>query len=232
VPKGQSLRGRGTAALALGAMLSLLLAACSGGDDPTPTPTATQIPNPIATATPTATPIDNASGAFTDLALVVIGPTDGATIQTDAVRMIGTVRQDAVVAVNGSPADVASDGGFAATVDVAFGINEIEVIATDLTGNIAFEYLVVFRDSSTAGIPLTVSSPTDGMVVSDSAVAVTGTSRQDAIVAVNGAPVTIDASGVFNATVSLIQGANLVEITATDISGNVTTRSIAVFYQP
>jgi large repetitive protein len=213
-------------------MLSLLLAACSGGDDPTPTPTATQVPNPIATATPTVTPIDNSSGAFTDLALVVVGPADGTTIQTDAVRVIGTVRQDAVVAVNGSPAEVASDGGFAATVDVAFGINEIEVIATDLTGNVASQYLVVFRDSSTAGVPLAVSSPTDGMIVGDPTVTVTGTSRQDAIVAVNGAPVSIDASGAFNATVSLVQGANLVEITATDIAGNVNTRSIAVFYQP
>ena len=50
--------------------------------------------------------------------------------------------------------------------------------------------------------------------------------------AINGDPVDVDASGIFAGHSELEEGANLVEVVATDINGNVRFRVITVFYTP
>jgi uncharacterized protein YfaP (DUF2135 family) len=206
----------------------MLLAACSGDDDPTPT--ATRAPSVNPTSTPT--PVADADVGFTDLNLEVLGPVDGSAVETGTVRVIGTVRQDAVIAVNGVPTAVAADGTFVADVALGLGINEIEVVATDLTGNIASELLVVFGASPTVGIPLSLSYPSDGVVVREATLTVVGATRQDAIVGINGVPADVDAGGIFSAEISLVEGANLVEVIAADIAENVNYQTVVVFYQP
>ena len=52
------------------------------------------------------------------------------------------------------------------------------------------------------------------------------------MVAINGDPVDVNASGIFSGLSELEEGANLVEVIATDIDGNVRSGVIAVFYIP
>ena len=59
-----------------------------------------------------------------------------------------------------------------------------------------------------------------------------GVTRPDAVVAINGDPVDVNASGIFSGLSELEEEANLVEVIATDIDGNIRSGVIAVFYIP
>ena len=59
-----------------------------------------------------------------------------------------------------------------------------------------------------------------------------GGSRQDAVVGVNGTPAEINRLGIFAAEVLLEPGANLIEVVAADISGNVSFQTVVVFRSP
>ena len=48
----------------------------------------------------------------------------------------------------------------------------------------------------------------------------------------NGIPVDVNGLGIFSTTVTLEEGANFIEVVATDISGNVRFQTVAVFYLP
>ncbi|MFP6634302.1 MAG: hypothetical protein VCB79_00075, partial [Dehalococcoidia bacterium] len=60
-----------------------------------------------------------------------------------------------------------------------------------------------------------------GVEARQSSIPVFGVTRPDAVVAINGEPVDVNASGIFSGLSELEEGANLVEIIATDIDGNV-----------
>lgn len=204
----------------------------------TPTPTA-NIPgsSPSATigpvTTPTPTPIpsppppDNAS-----LPLALLAPQDGIGVEIDHVRVIGKTRPDAIVGVNGVPVEVSATGTFQQDVPLVDGINGIEVKAADLSGGVASEYVIIFFVSPTAGLPLSLFYPYDGLHVDKPEVQVVGGTKQDAVVGVNGSPAAVDIHGIFSATVPLEEGANLIEVVAADASHNVRFQTTTVFYLP
>ena len=59
---------------------------------------------------------------------------------------------------------------------------------------------------------------------------VIGGTNPDAAVAINGAPVEVNALGIFSQAVSLEEGVNLIEVMATDLQAESQFQSIAVFY--
>lgn len=194
---------------------------------PTPTPTLKPGETPRATPTPTATPVPLES-----LDLRVLSPQDGAGVEIGAVRVLGAVRPDAAVAVNGTPVDVAVDGIFQHDVTLREGVNGIEVVATDLFGHVESDYIAVFFISPTAGLPFSLFYPFDGLQVSEPTVHVVGGTRQDAVVGVNGTPVEVNTQGIFATTVSLEEGVNLIEVVAADVASNVRFQTVSVFYVP
>lgn len=210
--------------LALTAFVTLFLAAC--GEEPAPTAT----PPPTATAIPTPTPAAAATPA--PVSLTILSPREGAGVETGAVRVLGKTRNDAVVAINGTPVDVAADGSFEQDLVVEEGINSIEVVATDLFGHTAFTPVVFFSISPTAGLPFSLFYPADGLEVTDPTISVVGGTRPDAVVGVNGNPVDVNALGIFSATVSLEEGANLIEVVAADMHENLRFETAVVFYIP
>ena len=153
-------------------------------------------------------------------------------MEIEAVRVLGTTRHDAVVAVNGTPVDISEDGTFQRDLSLELGANPIEVVATDLSGQTEDLYSVVFFVSPTAGIPLSISYPADGLLVTEPTVQVIGGSRQDAVVGVLGKPVAVNDLGIFSTTVYLVEGANLIEVVAVDIEQNVNFQTVVVFYEP
>jgi len=166
------------------------------------------------------------------LTLRLLSPQDGVGVEIEAVRVLGVTRPDVVVAINGTPVDVAADGGFQRDLMLEEGVNGIEVVATDLFGHVESDYIAVFFISPMAGLPFSLFYPFDGLQVSEPAVQVVGGTRQDAVVGVNGTPVEPNAQGIFATTVSLGEGANLIEVVAADVENNVRFQTVSVFYVP
>ena len=195
-----------------------------------PSPKPTPLPAPISTPTPTPAPAP-ASTAL-PLTLELLSPQDGASSEIGAVRVLGKTRVDAVVGVNGVPVDVAVNGGFQRDIPLEEGVNLIEVVATGLSGESVYQPIAVFFIPPTAGLPFTLFYPADGLSVSEPNILVMGGTRPDAAVGVNGSPVGVNVLGLVSTTVSLDPGANLIEVVATDIQGNVRFSTVAVFYLP
>jgi len=146
--------------------------------------------------------------------------------------VLGRTRPDAIVAINGVTVAVDPVGRFQRDILLRSGANIIEVVATDLSGRTVHLSPVVFYVATTAGLPFTVFCPADGLEVKEGTVTVAGGTRPDAVVGVNGRPVDVNALGIFSATVSLEPGANLIEVVAADIQGNVRFQTLVVFYVP
>lgn len=147
-------------------------------------------------------------------------------------RVLGITRPNTVVDVNGVPVDVAVDGSFQHDLTLEEGANPIEVVATDPFGRAASQRVTVFFTSPTAGLPFSLFYPSDGLEVVEPTISVVGGTRQDAVVGVNGTPVDVNALGIFSTTVSLDEGANLIEVVAADIQDNVRFQTVVVFYTP
>ena len=204
---------------------------------PTPTTAATEVqitpgPTPSTAATePSGDPIlPPATPAPLDLKL--LSPQDGAGVETGALRVLGQTRVDAVVGINGVPVEVSADGSFTQDILLEEGINLVEVTAADLTGQTVAEQAMVFFITTTAGLPFSLFYPPDGLETGEPAIPLFGGTRADAVVGVNGIPVDVNALGIFSTTVTLEEGANFIEVVATDISGNVRFQTVAVFYLP
>lgn len=98
----------------------------------------TSTPEP--TATPTATP--DAVGAFF---LDIIEPEDGiGIVAVDNFEVIGRTSVDALVSVNDTFVDVAIDGTFKLTVTLIEDTNEVEVVASTVSGDESSIVLVIF----------------------------------------------------------------------------------------
>lgn len=195
----------------------------TAGVTPNPTqvvPSPTSVPSPEPTPTPA------------PLRLELFSPQDGVGVEIGTVAILGKTRPDAVVAVNGVAVDVESNGTFRQDVILEEGANLIEVVSTDLRGEVESEQVAAFFVSATAGLPFTLLYPPDGLDATESSVPVLGATRPDAVVGVNGIPVDVNALGIFSTTVPLEEGANLIEVVATDLLGNVRFQTVAVFYLP
>ena len=212
--------------LVLGLALILVLAGC--GRDATPT----SIPTQGELSTPAPEPIPTVIVSLTQeqLYLTLLSPTDGAEVASEGIRVLGRTRLDAAVAVNGIPVEVGPDGTFQMDVMLEEGANLIEVVSTDLYGQLSSQSAAVFFKAPEFGLPLNLFYPPDGLEISRDTVIVTGGTNPDAAVAINGIPVEINALGIFSQTVSLEEGVNLIEVVGTDLQADSRSLSIAVFY--
>ena len=204
---------------------------------PTPVTPATEVPvtpgptpSPAATEPPSATAVPPATLA--PLILELLTPQDGAGVETGALRVLGQTRVDAVVGVNGIPVDVSADGSFTHDISLEEGINLVEVVATDLTGQAATAQAMVFFITTAAGLPFSLFYPPDGLETAEPTIRVFGGTTADAVVGVNGTPVEVNSLGIFSTTVTLEDWPNFIEVIATDIRGNVRFQTVAVFYLP
>ena len=208
--------------LIIGSML--LLAACRATEPPVTPPTlipavAPELPLELAVMVPedgTATPQDEESAEF------IVG--------TWGIPVVGTTRVDAVVTVDGTPVEVNEDGMFIHSVGLTEGPNLVEVTASDLLGNQRTISVVVYQVSAT--IPLHIFWPSSDATINSASVPVIGATNVDAVVTVNGIPVDVDVLGVFSILVTLEEGPNAIEVTASDLMGYVHSQTVVVFRTP
>ena len=77
---------------------------------------------------------------------------------------------------------------------------------------------------------LQVEQPSDESVVNVAQVTVRGATQPDATVSVKGKVVLVDERGRFAETVSLSEGPNIIDVVASDLSGNQLSKSLAIVY--
>lgn len=208
----------------------------AGDTMPNPTPIVAVVevePTPKPTPTPPVTPALALAPlpAPAGVALTLLSPQDESGIELGVVRVWGSTHSNATVTVNRTGVDVTDSGAFQRDLTLKEGINSIEVVASSSSGDLASEILQVLYIPSTADPPLSVFYPY-GDEVSQPNIQVIGATRVDAIVGVNGIPVDVNPFGIFATAVSLQEGANLIEVVAVDLDGDVNYRMLVVFYIP
>lgn len=87
------------------------------------------------------------------------------------------------------------------------------------------------QPSSSGPVSLQVTSPQDGAVVNTPQIQVSGTASPGAVVTVNDAIIVVGADGGFSASVALDAGPNLVEVIASNTTGDQKTIDLTVTYQ-
>lgn len=136
---------------------------------------------------------------------------------TKMVAVQGTVDDPAAeVSINGTAATM-SGTTFTANLLLILGPNMVTAIATDASGNVTSTSMKVYLDLPETQKTARFTTMVHG-TVSDAAAAVS----------INGAAATV-VSGAFSASVQVTSGLNTLTASATDPSGNVTTRAIRVF---
>jgi len=79
---------------------------------------------------------------------------------------------------------------------------------------------------------LEISQPKDGEESLNQEIIIKGITDKETFIKINDAPVTVDALGNFELTITLKnEGENIIQITAEDIAGNIETKEIKVFYK-
>ena len=194
---------------------------------PTPPPTTSPAPQPTSTPLPVNTPTPP-SLPFLDL----VFPQDGSILEVAAVRVIGNAQFGAVATINGAPVEIQADGSFQSDLALDRGLNKINVVVTDRLGLSNSRNVAIFVVPTAAPLPFNVFYPRDGIEVRQRDLPVSGVTKPDAVVLVNGSIVEVNALGIFSVVVILEDDTNLIEVVATDIYGNLRSGTIGVFYTP
>ncbi len=78
---------------------------------------------------------------------------------------------------------------------------------------------------------LEISSPSDNSKTDKNDITLTGSTDKEIFIKVNDFPVVVDAQGNFQTSIRLKDGDNKIVISATDVAGNVESKTITVTYQ-
>lgn len=167
------------------------------------------------------TVVDEAGGSGIDLNTLVVKQ-DGTTVAS------GTIAATAITngySVTYTPAAALGDGSHTVTVDVK-----------DHDGNAATQKSTTYK-VDTVPPTLNITSPTDGLITASSKLNIVGTTNDatsspvTVTIKLNGTDqgsVTVGSDGTFSKSVTLAEGANTIEITATDAAGKTSSVSRTV----
>jgi RHS repeat-associated protein len=163
--------------------------------------------------------------------LNVLTPVDGQVVKGSQIVVSGQVSSltPVTVTVNGKAATVNSGYFYSDSLTLVEKTNKITVIATDQNGLTSQVVLTVTKDSTPPS--LTEVTPADGTWLNTLNVSISGTVTDASPVAVlvNGQAATITGNQ-FTASVMMQEGANTLNIQATDSAGNTAsvTRSVLI----
>lgn len=158
------------------------------------------------------------SGAPT---ITLTAPVSGALINTTSVLVAGLLDEPVQgnrVVINGVPATLSSGTFELLLSGLTDGTHTIDVEAFDLAGNPAKVAVDVIVDTLPPVLKLV--SPSDGSLTGQANILVEGTSEAGAVITVQGRPVSSTGT-TFSQAVQLVEGRNVITVTATDAVGNV-----------
>ncbi len=150
-----------------------------------------------------------------ELSVEITSPVDGAEIDENMVTVNGTVSDiEADVTVNGLEAEVDENGIFSVEIELTEGENVLVALA--VLGELEVEDSIVVVCTVPAPVlSVEITSPEDGIELTESPVMVTGTvSDTEAVVTVNGYEAEIAEDGSFSVEVELVEGENIIEAAA------------------
>ena len=204
-------------------------ATVSGGTF-TATVTLVEGPNTItASATNTAGTSQDHADVILDTtppAITISFPADGTLTTALSVTVTGTASDlngVTEVVVNGIVATLTGDAFEAVDVPLALGANPLVATATDTAGNSGSASVTVTRGEPPT---ISISSPSDGSLLGDLQVQVSGSAPGAAVVDVNGTTATLSGSA-FTASLTLVEGPNTITASASNPFG-IATDSVSV----
>jgi hypothetical protein len=178
--------------------------------------------------------------------LTVATPASESYTTEASVEVTGTAKDDVGVTsitvnsvdttfTSNNPND-AKEVSFTKTLDLSMGPNIVKTVASDASGKSGSDTRTVYRDT---GPPTLNWMPADGSQTSGATVSVQGTATDEAgisAIKVNNAAVDFTSSDnlsdpnevTFSTTVSVVDGANVIEVSATDKSKRSTTQTHTV----
>lgn len=188
------------------------------------------------TVAPVITIVSPSSGASVTnsnqpVVFTITDETGGSGVKLDSV----VVKLDGSAVPAGEVTNSAIAGGYSFTYTpaaaLADGQHTVTVDATDNDGNAATQASTTFT-VDTVPPSLNVTSPTEGLITNDASVVVAGTTNDvtsspvTVTILLNNAdqgPVTVGSDGAFSKTLTLVNGANTIVVTATDSAGKQST---------
>jgi uncharacterized protein YfaP (DUF2135 family) len=151
-------------------------------------------------------------------AIRLSGAVKDPTNQT-SVYINGSTEPDAVLTIQGVVVALDGGGNFSYLFELQEGVNVINIVSTDIAGNIGKRVLTIHRD--TIAPALSVISPLDGAHTYDTLIDVVGATEPGAVLTVNGEPVNIGLDGCFTKTSFMLDlGQNNITVIAVDSAGN------------
>ena len=196
-------------------------------------PSLTPVPLPPSGPQSTLTPVTVNAPAPPSLPILdLLFPQDGLILEVAAVRVLGNTQIGVAATVNGAVVEIHADRSFQSDLALDEGLNTINVLVTDQLGRSNSRNAAVFVVPATTPLPFNVFYPRDGIEVRQRDLPVSGVTKPDAVVLVNGISVEVNTLGIYSAVVVLDDDTNLIEVVATDIFGNLRSQTIAVFYTP
>jgi len=158
--------------------------------------------------------------------ITVSSPANNSFKNQGTITVVGTINEQGTVSING--ATVALDGlNFSHSVALTSSTNFIVISARDLSGNTATLNWVVYLDQT---LPIvTITTPADGFLTRTSPITVSGTiSETNSTASVNGIPATVSSKNFNLSNFTLVEGQNVLTVSATDRAGNIGTASVNV----
>jgi PKD repeat protein len=166
---------------------------------------------------------------FDDLSpwITIEAPLEGALVNSVETEVSGVVEQGATLTINGEQVDTPR-GIFARRIVLAEGVNSVHIVAVDSAGNRLQIDRQVIVDTEKPVI--TLVGIADEALWNKSTILLQGTVTDEhgASLKVGDADVPVDAQNHFQATVSLLEGTNVVTLSATDAAGNVQLRQLRI----
>jgi hypothetical protein len=152
-----------------------------------------------------------------EVRLDISAPADKLVTTQVTILVMGSTDPDALVRLNGAVVSIESDGNFSVTFTLNEGWNTLVFAASDRAGNFRSVARTVLLD--TIAPLVEVGTPQTGAMLRTGSVAVSGICEPGITLTVNGQPADT-AAGVFNATVTLPEGANRIVVEGRDAAGN------------
>lgn len=169
-------------------------------------------------------------------AVTIRAPPNLTLFNTGPITVFGTIDDpEATVVVNGVAAVIAGGAFSASGVALREGANTITATATDRVGNAATASITVVLDATAPTVR--IDTPSEGAVLSQPTVTVTGmvndivtgtVNAEDATVTVNGRPATVLNRSFVVSELPLKRGPNTIVAVAQDRAGNSGTAAVEV----
>jgi len=165
---------------------------------------------------------------------IMVYPESGDEIQAqEAVRVSGFTDPTNVMTIQGITVEVNEDGRFThdVVIDNDDDVYVIVLTASDIFGQELSDELTLYRTDIEESLPLSITYPTEGTLVTTDMVTLVGATRPDAIIVVLGEIIEVTPLGIFSVEITLEEGPNLLEVVATDLLGDQTFAMPVVFYE-